>query len=84
MVDQETLVSSGVKGAAPLGLPPPLGREGVTLATTTEICRIYLKTRISTVLKIRKARYQLPQKRITRIKEIIFSRVLQDNIQDKN
>ena len=25
----------GVKGACPLGLPPPLGREGVTLAIST-------------------------------------------------
>ena len=27
-VDQETFVPSGVKGAAPLGLPPPLGERG--------------------------------------------------------
>ena len=28
VVDQETFVSSGVQGAAPLGLPPPLGERG--------------------------------------------------------
>ncbi len=28
VVDQETFVFSGVKGAAPLGLPPPLGERG--------------------------------------------------------
>jgi hypothetical protein len=35
VVDQETFVFSGVKGAAPLGQPPPLGEWGVTIITTT-------------------------------------------------
>ena len=50
-VNQEVFLSSGVQGAAPLGLPPPLGERGGHPITATEI-RPNHKLRVSTEQKI--------------------------------
>ena len=36
---KENPTAPGVKGACPLGLPPPRGREGVTLAISTPVSK---------------------------------------------